>query len=132
MQIERFTDIIRLSIDPAQDTSDWRWPRSVHGGKDGLPRFLDDTDAGTHPRTRISGFPREQEERTDNREETSRRTQRNQEGRRAAETTKNKKRRRTTTGGTGTARFPEKQPSKDERGRTETRLQTATPQEGRG
>ncbi|KAJ1210809.1 hypothetical protein NDU88_006171 [Pleurodeles waltl] len=39
----------RLSIDPAQDTSDWRWLRGVHGRKDGLPRFLDDEDAGTHP-----------------------------------------------------------------------------------
>ncbi|KAJ1092184.1 hypothetical protein NDU88_005296 [Pleurodeles waltl] len=39
----------RLSIDPAQDTSDCCWPRGVHGGKDGLPRFLDDADAGTHP-----------------------------------------------------------------------------------
>ncbi|KAJ1088743.1 hypothetical protein NDU88_001898 [Pleurodeles waltl] len=36
----------RLSINPAQDASDWRCPRGIHREDDSLPRFLDD-DAGT-------------------------------------------------------------------------------------
>ncbi|KAJ1153725.1 hypothetical protein NDU88_006483 [Pleurodeles waltl] len=37
----------RLSINLAQDASDWCWPRSVHGEENGLPRSLDDDNAGT-------------------------------------------------------------------------------------
>ncbi|KAJ1103876.1 hypothetical protein NDU88_001297 [Pleurodeles waltl] len=37
----------RLPFNPAQDASDWRWPRGVHEEEDGSPRCLDDDDAGT-------------------------------------------------------------------------------------
>ncbi|KAJ1134473.1 hypothetical protein NDU88_000925 [Pleurodeles waltl] len=53
----------QLSIDPAQDASDWRWPRGVHGEEDSLPRSLDDDDAGPtleNPDIRVpSGTKRE-------------------------------------------------------------------------
>ncbi|KAJ1173673.1 hypothetical protein NDU88_005499 [Pleurodeles waltl] len=53
----------RLSFNPAQDASNWRWPRGVHGEEVGLPRCLDDADAGTtleNPDIRVpSGTKRE-------------------------------------------------------------------------
>ncbi|KAJ1111559.1 hypothetical protein NDU88_008881 [Pleurodeles waltl] len=53
----------RLSINLAQDASEWRLPRGVHRDEEGLPGSLDDDDAGTaleNPDIRVpSGTKRE-------------------------------------------------------------------------
>ncbi|KAJ1114006.1 hypothetical protein NDU88_002246 [Pleurodeles waltl] len=88
IKVKEIRKTSRLSIDPAQDTTDWRWPSGVHGGKDGLPRFLDDDDAGTHPENPDIGVPsgtrgedgqQEQEEEEDAEEPGSKESGRNHE-----------------------------------------------------
>ncbi|KAJ1142364.1 hypothetical protein NDU88_008690 [Pleurodeles waltl] len=53
----------RLSINPAEDASEWRLPRGVHGEEESLPGSLDNDDAGTaleNPDIRVpSGTKRE-------------------------------------------------------------------------
>ncbi|KAJ1100469.1 hypothetical protein NDU88_005555 [Pleurodeles waltl] len=39
----------RLSFNPAQDASDWRWPCGVPKDEDGVPRSLDNDEADTFP-----------------------------------------------------------------------------------
>ncbi|KAJ1216094.1 hypothetical protein NDU88_003700 [Pleurodeles waltl] len=117
----------RLSMNQAQEASKWRLPRRVHGEKDGLPGSLGNEDAGTaleNPDIRVpSGTKREDGLHGERR----RRTRRDQEGRRTTKTTRTGKRRRTTDGGTGTAWFPQKQPTRKGQEGTEIRSQTATP-----
>ncbi|KAJ1200060.1 hypothetical protein NDU88_003888 [Pleurodeles waltl] len=95
--------------------------------KTASPVAMTTTRLTPSPRARISGFPREQKERTDCIQGSRRRTRRSQEVWRTTE-----RRRQTTTEGPGTTGFSAKQPTQEERKGTETRPRTATPQEGRG
>ncbi|KAJ1205364.1 hypothetical protein NDU88_000799 [Pleurodeles waltl] len=119
----------QLSNKPAQDASDWRCPRGVHKGDNGLPRFLDDETASTleNPDIRVpTGTKREDGLQGDVEEDAE-----EADSEENTESPGDREEKEDADWRHGNSRGP-RGVAEEGRRKPETRLQPTTPQEGHG